>query len=104
MLSPENAELLLDELQDLLGRLEEETPDPDLEEEARRLLSGLDELPGPTARLEERVARVRAWTEVLLHDLPPERRPGPGSPAEVVGELLFELRELVHEEQKGLGT
>lgn len=107
MLSPENAEVLLDEFERLLDRLEEEEeeePDPELAEEARRLLAGLDELPGPREVLEERIEGIRAWTEVLLQNLPPARRPGPGSPREVIEDHLFELREVVHEEQKGLGT
>lgn len=104
MLSPENAEVLLDELEEALRQLEGATRDPEVVEEARRLLGALDELPGPPALLEEPVERVRAWAEVLLEDLPPERHPGPGSPLDVIEEALFELRELVHEEQKGLGT
>lgn len=103
MLSPENAVVLLDELEGLLERLEDGEPDPELAEEARRLLAGLDELPGPPELLGARIEGVRAWTEVLLQDLPPERRPGPGSPREVIEEHLFDLREVLHEEQKGLG-
>lgn len=104
MLSPENAEVLLDEFGELLEALEEESPEPARVEEARRLLGALDELPGPPALVGERVERLRAWAEVLLENLPPERHPGPGSPVDVIEELLFELRELVHEEREGLGT
>jgi len=106
MLSPENAELLLDDLDDALGRLDggDGPPSPDLVAEMRRLLGGLDELPGPDGAVEDRVERIRAWTEVLLSDRSAARHPGPGSPADVVEELLFEVRELVHDERTGLGT
>lgn len=104
MLSPENAEVLLDDLEDAVGRLDDGTPGPELADETGRLLESLDRLPGPSAPVERRAARLRAWTEVLLEELPPERRPGPGSPGDVVEGLLFELRDLVHEERTGLGS
>lgn len=105
MLSPENAEVLLDELEARLERLDgsEGTPPPELVDETRRLLDGLGGLPGPDGVIEDRARRVRSWTEVLLADLPPVRHPGPGSPVDVVENLLFELRELVHDEATGLG-
>jgi hypothetical protein len=38
---------------------------------------------------------VRAWTEVALQDVgPPEKQPEPGSPVDVIDQLLFELREI----------
>lgn len=105
-LTPENAEVLLDELEGTLGGLEggDGPPPPELVTETRRLLDGLDRLPGPDGAVEDRVEKIRAWTEVLLSDLPPQRHPGPGSPADVVEELLYEVRALVHEERTGLGT
>lgn len=98
-LSVENADVLLNELEDSLAGLSNGNRDPDLVERTEKLLGSLDDLPGPPALLRDPVADLRAWTRILLDDDGNGRHPGPGGPADVVEHQVHRLREVLERER-----
>jgi cold shock CspA family protein/ribosome-associated translation inhibitor RaiA len=98
-LSVENADLLLDELEEALAGLSDDTRNPELIERTEMLLGSLDAFPGPPALLRDPVADLRAWTRILLDDDGNGRHPGPGGPAEVVEHHVFRIREVLEREE-----
>lgn len=98
-LSVENADLLLDELEESLAGLSNGDRDPELIERTEKLLASLDDFPGPPALLRDPVADLRAWTRILLDDDGNGRHPGPGGPADVVERQVYRVREVLEREK-----
>lgn len=98
-LSVENADVLLDELENSLEGLSNGDRDPDLIQRTEKLLGSLDDFPGPPALLRDPVADLRAWTRILLDDDGNGRHPGPGGPADVVEHQVYRLREVLEREK-----
>lgn len=98
-LSVENADLLLNELEESLAGLTGAERDPELVERTEKLLASLDDLPGPPALLRDPVADLRAWTRILLDDDGNGRHPGPGGPADVVEHQVYRVREVLEREK-----
>ena len=98
-LSVENADQLLDELEESLAALSNGDRDPQLIERTEKLLASLDDFPGPSALLRDPVADLRAWTRILLDDDGNGRHPGPGGPADVVGHQVYRVREVLEREK-----
>lgn len=98
-LSVENADLLLDELEESLAGLSNGDRDPELIERTEKLLASLDDFPGPPALLRDPVADLRAWTRILLDDDGNGRHPGPGGPADVVEHQVHRVREVLEREK-----
>jgi hypothetical protein len=65
-LTPRNARLLVDELEQLIRKTPEDEVSPDAYETASRLLSSLSAAPGPPDLIGRKLASVRAWTETML--------------------------------------
>lgn len=98
-LSVENAAVLLDELESSLAGLSGGNRHPELVERVEKLLSSLDDFPGPPALLRDPVADLRAWTRILLDDNGNSRHPGPGALADVVEHQVYRLREVLEREK-----
>lgn len=98
-LSVENADLLLNELEESLTGLTGAERDPELVERTEKLLASLDDFPGPPALLRDPVADLRAWTRILLDDDGNGRHPGPGGPADVVEHQVYRVREVLEREK-----
>jgi len=98
-LSVENADLLLDELEESLSGLSDGDRRPELIERTEKLLGSLDDFPGPPALLRDPVADLRAWTRILLDDDGNGRHPGPGGPADVVERQIYRVREVLEREK-----
>lgn len=98
-LSVENADLLLDELEESLAGLSDGNRDPELIERTEKLLGSLDDFPGPPSLLRDPVADLRAWTRILLEDDGNGRHPGPGGPADVVEHQVYRVREVLEREK-----
>lgn len=98
-LSVENADLLLNELEESLAGLSEGDREPELIERTEKLLASLDDFPGPPALLRDPVADLRAWTRILLDDDGNGRHPGPGGPGDVVEHQVYRVREVLDREK-----
>ncbi|MFW6088658.1 MAG: HPF/RaiA family ribosome-associated protein [Gemmatimonadota bacterium] len=98
-LSVENADLLLNELEESLAGLSDGDRESHLIERTEKLLASLDDLPGPPALLRDPVADLRAWTRILLDDDGNGRHPGPGGPADVVEHQVSRVREVLERER-----
>ena len=98
-LSVENADVLLDELENSIQGLSNGDRDPELIERTEKLLGSLDDFPGPPALLRDPVADLRAWTRILLDDDGNGRHPGPGGPADVVEHQVHRVREVLEREK-----
>lgn len=102
-LSVDNADTLLDELEEALAELSDGERAPDAVERAERLLASLDSLPGPHALLRDPVEELRAWTRILIENDGNTDTAGPGGPAEVVEHQIHRVREVL-ERERGLGV
>lgn len=98
-LSVENADRLLDELEETLAGLSDEDRDPEEVEKIDKLLRSLSDFPGPPALLRDPVEELRAWTRILLDDTGNGRHPGPGGPADVVETQIHRVREVLEREK-----
>ena len=65
-LTPRNARLLVDELEQLIRNTPEDEVSPEAFETATRLLSSLSAAPGPPELIGPKLASVRAWIETML--------------------------------------
>lgn len=97
-LSVENAERLLEELEETVAGLSVDEPDPERVEQIEKLLRSLDDFPGPRALLRDPVEELRAWTRILLDNHGADG-PGPGGPAEVVEHQIYRVREVLEREK-----
>lgn len=99
ILSVENADRLLDELEETLGDLSGDGRNPEVVEKVDKLLRSLSDFPGPPALLRDPVEELRAWARILLDDTGDGSHPGPGGPADVVENQIHRVREVLEREK-----
>jgi hypothetical protein len=92
LLTRENARWLVDELDVLVRTLSEDDVNLEALTTATRLLTSLEDAPGPRAPVQDVVQRLQAWSEVMFGDA---RHAGPGSIKATMLDGINELRRLI---------